>query len=107
MALRLREFAILELIGVGFTRYEASLYVTMLSSGPSNYDSLVEESDVPYGRFHVIADQLIKKGLVEVLPGRPKVYQCISPNIAIGNYLSRAKERILQALDIENIVSTL
>lgn len=102
-----RESAIIELMSVGFTRYEASLYITIVSSGPSSYDTLVEESEVPYGRFYVIADKLVNKGLVEILPGRPKVYQAISPNIAIGNYLTGAKERILRALDIEQMVSTI
>ena len=95
MSFKLREEAILELESIGFTRYEASLYVAIVSLGSSSYDDLIEVSDVPYGRFYVIIDKLVCKGLVEILPGRPKVYQCISPNIAIGNYLNEAKERIL------------
>ncbi len=49
MSSRIRESAIIELMSVGLTRYEASLYVSMLSFDSSNYDQLIEESDVPYG----------------------------------------------------------
>ncbi len=104
MSFKLREAAILELVSTGFTRYEASLYVAIVSLGPSSYDDLIEVSDVPYGRFYIIVDKLVHKGLVEILPGRPKVYQCISPNIAIGNYLNEAKEKILRALELEKFL---
>ncbi len=104
MSLRSRESAIIELVGIGFTRYEASLYVAIVALGPSTYDELIDESDVPYGRFYVVAGTLVNKGLVEILPGRPNVYQCISPNHAIGKYLNESKERILRALETEKIL---
>jgi len=104
MSFKIREAAILEFVSIGFTRYEASLYVALVSLGPSSYNDLIEECDVPYGQFYVIVDQLVQKGLVEVLPGRPKVYQCISPNLAIGKYLNESKERILRSLELEKIL---
>jgi len=107
MSSRIRESAIIELMSVGLTRYEASLYVLMLSSDLTNYDKLIEESDVPYGRFYVIADMLESKGLVEVLPGRPKMYRPLPSNEAITQYLNDARDRVLRALDMEQMLSSL
>lgn len=107
MSNRIHESAILELMSVGFTRYEASLYTAMLSTDSLNYDELIENSDIPYGRFYVIADMLAAKGLLEILPGKPKTYHLFPPNEAIHDYLNDAKDRILRALDMEIMLSTL
>lgn len=104
---RIRESAIIELISIGLTRYEASLYVTMLSFDSSSYEQLIEESDVPYGRFYVIADMLESKGLVEVIPGRPNRYRPYPPNEAISKYLTDSKDRVLRALDMEQMLATI
>lgn len=107
MSNRIRESAILELMSVGLTRYEASLYLAMLTCDSSDYDVLIENSDVPYGRFYVIADMLAGKGLVDVIPGKPKTYRLNSPNEAISDYLNDARDRILRALDMEKMLATI
>ncbi len=107
MSNRIHESAILELMSVGLTRYEASLYTAMLSTDSLNYDELIENSDIPYGRFYVIADMLASKGLLEILPGKPKTYHHFPPNEAIHDYLNGAKDRILRALDMESMLSSI
>lgn len=91
----------------GFTRYEVSLYVAMLTRGPSSYARLVEVSSVPYGRFYDVAERLVKKGFAEVIPGRPKLFKATPPYHAVTRYLNNAKTRILRSLDKEIVATTM
>jgi len=84
---------------IGLTEYETKAYVTLVKHRELNARELSVMSEVPYSKTYEVTSLLEKKGLIEVLRGRPMVFRAIPPEKA----LNRWAKRYLDAVDSEFI----
>jgi len=64
---------------IGLTDYEARVYSSLVSSGPSTAGELSKLANVPYSRIYDILSRLEGRGWVEVQAGRPSRYRSRAP----------------------------
>lgn len=81
---------------LGFTDYETSIYITLVTKGPLNAKDLSNLSNVPYSRIYQIIQTLIdKKFIIRDEQSRPTLYAATPPIDA----LKAAREQHFQDLD--------
>lgn len=97
--------AVEALVDLGFTEYEARCFValTQLSEGTAKEISQIAE--VPQSRVHDVAEQLHRRGVVDVQASEPRRYNAVPVDQALDRLredytdtLGAARER-LEALD--------
>lgn len=67
--------------GFGLTEYESKVYVALLAGGPSSVNQLQFSSHVPRTKVYQTALQLIKKGVVKELEGKPVRFEAMPPEV--------------------------
>lgn len=60
--------------------------------------TISHEAELPYGRIYDTLEALRSKNVVNVMPGRPKKYSVVEPNVAIDNLL-REKQKEVKELE--------
>lgn len=88
-----REF-IEALESLGLSSYEARVYLALLKLGEATAQEVSSESGIPYSRVHSILNTLASKGLIEVIPLRPRRYRVVNPRKALEHLANKLKERI-------------
>ncbi len=78
-------YSFLEFIGI--KGYEARAYLTLLKLGAETAPKLAANAGIPLPRVYDVLKNLVRKGLVEVKAGRPRLYRALPPRIALKNYL--------------------
>lgn len=86
----------LGLQGFGLTEYESKVYVALLANGVSTVNQLQFAARVPRTKVYQTALQLIKKGAVKELEGKPVRFEAMPPEV-FENVLSE-KERNVKSL---------
>ena len=61
--------------GFGLTEYEARVYITLLENGSMTAAEISSASGIAYSRIYEVLTRLEKKGWIEALSGRPKLYK--------------------------------
>ncbi len=82
------------LVRLGFTRYEAKVYVALLVRGTATASEISDLSGVPYTRVYDVLGSLESKGFVASIPGRPMKFQAIEPRVAFANFLEVERRRM-------------
>lgn len=77
-----------KLYDLGLTKYETKIYLTLLKNGPLKGGEVSKLSGVPHGRTYEVLLNLVKKGLINVINIKPKIFKIVDPKIAINNYLN-------------------
>jgi sugar-specific transcriptional regulator TrmB len=67
------------LIDIGLSKYEAKVYLTLISEGVTTAKSVSDITGIPYGKVYEIINILSNKGFVMVLPTKPMKYRAVSP----------------------------
>lgn len=83
---------------LGFTQYEARVYVSLLMRGTATASELSDLSNIPYTRVYDVLNQLEEKGLVATIPGRPLKFEALDPEIALSNYMAKLREDLVLKL---------
>ncbi len=65
---------------LGFTEYEAKVYISLLSSHPASAYTISQNSGVPHSRVYDITRRLIKKGVAVSTGVKPELFSPLSPN---------------------------
>lgn len=78
---------------IGLSKYEAKVYLTLISEGISTAKNISSITGIPYGKVYEIINSLSYKGLVMVLPSKPMKYRAISPQQAIVTAKKNMQER--------------
>src|SRR5271163_3272004 len=65
----------------GLTEYEAKVYVALLSNGPSTVNQLQYVAGVPRTKVYQVSLQLIKKGALKELEGKPVRFEALPPEV--------------------------
>lgn len=84
---------------IGFNKYEAVAYLTILREGFTDASVLSKKSKIPMGKIYSVLDDLENMGFVEVQHSRPKKYRAIEASIAFENFLIRKESEIHRELD--------
>jgi sugar-specific transcriptional regulator TrmB len=71
------------LLELGLNKYEAKVYLTLISEGISTAKNISDITGIPYGKVYEIINSLAGKGFALVLPSKPMKCQAISPREAI------------------------
>ncbi len=80
---------------LGFTQYEAKVYISLLMRGTATASELSDLSNIPYTRVYDVLNQLEEKGLVAIIPGRPLKFEALDPEIALSNYMAKLREELM------------
>ena len=66
-----------EFIKLGFTKYEAMAYLTILREGESYGSEISKKSGIPGAKVYETLDRLVEKGLAYPTSGSPQLYQAL------------------------------
>lgn len=80
---------------LGFTQYEAQVYVALLQQANVTGYELAKLSGVPASKIYSTLNKLIDREIILVIDGEPKKYVPIPPS----EILKRFKENFLQTVD--------
>ena len=83
---KLREYAEL-------SEYEAKVYVSLVINGPSTASDVSLTSGVPRTKIYTTMNKLIERGLVNEIPGEPRVFVPIPPVSAFNSQVQSLEER--------------
>jgi sugar-specific transcriptional regulator TrmB len=83
------------LMQYGLTEYEGRTYLALLAAGPATARDLANVSRVPRTKIYGVLDELHAKGLVQLLPERPKRYEAVP----VDKYLAQFEAEIQKKLD--------
>jgi sugar-specific transcriptional regulator TrmB len=75
LIISLREF--------GLTEYESKIYLKLSSRSAVSASELSRVSGVPYTKVYSVLSSLSRKGLVEIMRGKPSVYKTVDPEKAL------------------------
>lgn len=89
---------------MGFTEYEAKVYLSLLNNHPASAYSISQQSGVPHSRVYDITRRLIKKGIAVSTGTNPELFTPLSPD-ALMEKLERDYQR--QAEELKNRLKTL
>jgi hypothetical protein len=81
------------LAALGFSPYEADLYLALLKESPANGSQLARRSGVPRSMAYQTLDRLVEKGAVLIAPGDPAWYSPVNP----AEFFARLRERHAQS----------
>ena len=88
----------------GLTNSEINVYLTMLPLGPVEAKEVYKRSKVPFGKIYNVLYSLDRKGLVNVQYTRPKVFQAVSPDLAVKNLLNQKDKELCELSEKANDV---
>jgi predicted transcriptional regulator len=77
------------LVELGFSPYEADVYLALVKEHPANGSQLARRSGVPRSMVYQTLDRLAEKGAVLVAPGEPAWYTPVSPAELFGRLQER------------------
>ncbi|WP_337860111.1 TrmB family transcriptional regulator [Ferroplasma sp.] len=72
----------------GLSPYEIKVYKTLLLNGPQTSTSIVSTAGVPQPRVYDLFNNLLKKGLIEISPGKKKIYRAVPPDIGLNRIIN-------------------
>ena len=64
---------------LGLNKYEAKVYLTLITEGISTAKNISDITSIPYGKVYEILNVLASKGFVVTLPTKPMKCQAVSP----------------------------
>jgi len=81
---------------LGLNKYETEAYLNLISMGSSSAYNLSIKSNVPFGRIYDSLKVLEQKGLVEVIPSKPKKYKAVEPKTALNGLIDDEANKLDQ-----------
>lgn len=97
---------------IGFNKYEAVAYLTILREGFTDANVLSKKSKIPMGKIYSVLEDLENMGFIEVQHSRPKRYRAVEANIAFEDFFIRKENEVHRELEtlkktIDDIKKTL
>lgn len=96
MSVEQQELLTQSLCKLGMSNYQARIYSSLASLGPSGVSEIQRVSGVPRTKIYEVLEQLLAMGAVEFQSGRPMVYNALSPSALVdrmrNSYLSAADD---------------
>lgn len=79
---------------IGLNKYECLSYLVLLKEGAMSAYNISDKSQVPFGRIYDSLKILENRGLIEVIPGKPKKYLARNPNNSIRTLLDEKANEV-------------
>jgi len=89
---------------LGLSEYEAKLYVSLIEVGQATARKLSVFSGVPRTKVYTVLKRLIDMGFVTEIPGEPRRFLPVPPNIALKSYLQTYRD---MTQNLSSLISTL
>jgi sugar-specific transcriptional regulator TrmB len=83
-----------ELKDLGLTEYEIRVYRTLLVLGTAKGGDISKTSKVPHGKTYLALHTLADKGLITIIPEKPKLFRALPPKQGINRFLEDKKREI-------------
>lgn len=74
------------------TEYESKAYFTLALLGPAKALEISKQASIPQSKIYSALESLMKKQLVEMFDGRPKIFKAVTPRFAIRDLLKVKEE---------------
>ena len=90
---------------LGLNRYEARVYLSLISEGVTTAKTISSITSIPYGKVYEVIDSLARKGFVQVLPTKPAKYTTISPKESLDRIKKTTQDKLskVESLLIEQL----
>jgi sugar-specific transcriptional regulator TrmB len=79
---------------LGLNKYECLSYLVLLKEGAMSAFNISDKSQVPFGRIYDSLRILENKGLIEVIPGKPKKYLARNPKNSLSTLLDEKANEV-------------
>jgi sugar-specific transcriptional regulator TrmB len=92
---------------LGFTEYEAKIYLVLLSYKKADAKTLSKETGIQETKVYQIAKNLIQNGMAKMISGHPVMFEIIDPSLSFSKILEefeKKKEDVKKL--IENLKQT-
>ena len=94
-----KEKVLSQLKELGLPTYEAATYVTLLAHPNIPASTLCKETGIPDSKIYYGLSGLLKKGMIIVQKGVPKIYRAAHPKEAIANLKNRLIETLNEKME--------
>lgn len=84
---------------LGFTSYEAEVFVSLQQLGEGTAREISEASNVPRSQVYGVADTLVENGFAEVVESSPKVFRAVSLDAACAQLCRQLDRKQKRARD--------
>lgn len=93
------------LLELGLNRYEARVYLSLISEGVTTAKTISSITSIPYGKVYEVIDSLARKGFVQILPTKPAKYSAISPKESLERIKKTTQDKLskIEALLIDQL----
>ncbi len=95
----------LKLKSLGLTQYEIKTFKTLIAFASLTAEEIHTHTDIPTPRIYDTIDSLQKKGLVQILSGRPKRFEAVEPNIGLDSFIRQKEREYQDELDKMRVIS--
>ncbi len=82
---------------LGLTEYEARIYLTLASKGPIKASELSFFGQIPRTKTYGAINELERKGLLRIIPGKPEVYSPASPGEVLMPMVNKLSRQLAEA----------
>ena len=89
---------------LGLTEYESRIYLVLVKRGPIKASELSFFGQIPRTKTYGAIKELERKGLLQIIPGKPEVYSPVSPSEVLMPMVGRLNRELA---DAEGVVQNL
>jgi sugar-specific transcriptional regulator TrmB len=89
-----------KLSNMGLNEYQASALAHLMYLGETKATTISKSSGVPNARIYGVLDELSRKGLIIIRPGRPALYAPLSPQEIGDAFIITSREEIRRELAV-------
>lgn len=82
------------LLELGLNKYEARVYLSLITEGTSTAKNISNITSIPYGKVYEIINALSNKGFCLLLPTKPMKCQAVPPQDAIKKIKEKTAEKL-------------
>jgi sugar-specific transcriptional regulator TrmB len=106
-ALSVEESQLNALLHLGLTEYESRLYLVLVKMGPIKASELSFRAQIPRTKAYGAINELERKGLLQIIPGKPEVYSPASPGEVLMPIVNKLSRQLTEAETVvENLMLT-
>jgi sugar-specific transcriptional regulator TrmB len=78
---------------LGFTEYEAKIYLALLYLKKADTRTIAKETKIPQTKAYQVAKKLIERGFLKIVAGHPIMFEVVEPSIAFSKPLEELEKK--------------
>jgi len=78
---------------LGFTEYEAKIYLALLYLKKADTRTIAKEAKIPQTKAYQVAKKLIERGFLKIVAGHPIMFEVVEPSIAFSKPLEELEKK--------------